>query len=557
MQRPLWLALLLAVGCGHGSSNHPMPDGGTPITMCPHATDPPPASGVCTVTAGGGAAAGTLLTGTVLLPDQVMRGGQVLVDGGGIIRCVACDCSAMAGNAAQVSCPQGVVSPGLINTHDHITYTNDAPIADSGERYEQRNDWRIGKNGHTKLVATGGATVDDVHFGELRFLMSGATSTVGSGGAVGLLRNLDRFTEEEAPLQQPAVQYDTFPLGDTAGQQLTSGCGYPSLPDPTTIAKDWAYEPHLAEGIDAAAHNEFVCLDGGAGGVDIALPESAYIHAVALGAADYQYMAAHMTSLIWSPRSNMRLYGNTAMAQAAWRLGVNVALGTDWLPSGSMNMARELACADGFNRTYLGSFFSDEDLWLMVTRNAARATHDDGLIGTLAVGLVGDVAVFDGSTNADYRAVVAAGPADVLLVMRAGKPLYGDAAVIGALAPSGCDALDVCGAQKSVCLSGDIGESLATLQSKVGSLYAAFFCGTPDNEPTCVPSRMAAVNGSTTYDGQPAAGDGDGDGIPDASDDCPTVFNPIRPLDDGKQADADGDGAGDACDSAPLDGTKL
>jgi hypothetical protein len=43
----------------------------------------------------------------------------------------------------------------------------------------------------------------------------------------------------------------------------------------------------------------------------------------------------------------------------------------------------------------------------------------------------------------------------------------------------------------------------------------------------------------------PLTPDTDGDGIPDASDNCPTVANPT-------QADKDGDGIGDACD--PLDG---
>src|SRR5262249_14450747 len=42
-------------------------------------------------------------------------------------------------------------------------------------------------------------------------------------------------------------------------------------------------------------------------------------------------------------------------------------------------------------------------------------------------------------------------------------------------------------------------------------------------------------------------------GIPNAQDNCSTVFNPIRPVDAGKQADADGDGIGDACDPCPLD----
>jgi hypothetical protein len=33
---------------------------------------------------------------------------------------------------------------------------------------------------------------------------------------------------------------------------------------------------------------------------------------------------------------------------------------------------------------------------------------------------------------------------------------------------------------------------------------------------------------------------------------CPTVFDPVRPLDQGAQADADGDGVGDACAPCPL-----
>ncbi len=59
----------------------------------------------------------------------------------------------------------------------------------------------------------------------------------------------------------------------------------------------------------------------------------------------------------------------------------------------------------------------------------------------------------------------------------------------------------------------------------------------------------------TNHDGigdacEPPAPDRDGDGVPDAVDNCPAVPNP-------DQADADGDGVGDACDPCPHDPTCL
>jgi cytosine/adenosine deaminase-related metal-dependent hydrolase len=76
-------------------------------------------------------------------------------------------------------------------------------------------------------------------------------------------------------------------------------------------------------------------------------------------------------------------------------------------------------------------------------------TATDDAIGQLVVGRVADVAIFDGrSQRTDHRAVVAAEPADVLLVLRGGKPLYGDADLVAGLGATGCDPVDVCGSAK-------------------------------------------------------------------------------------------------------------
>ncbi len=272
--------------------------------------------------------------------------------------------------------------------------------------------------------------------------------------------------------------------------------------------------------------------------------KTSIIHGVGMNAADIKKVADAHARLIWSPRTNVSLYGNTATVTAFKALGVTIALGTDWLASGSMNMLRELKCADSLNQKYFGKAFSDQELWLMATKNAAIAAGFETQLGDLAPGLLGDVAVFAGATK-DHRAVIDAGIEDVHLVLRGGKVLYGDAEIVSALDPS-CEPFEACGQKKLVCIDTP-GLSLPEVEATATGIYPLFFCKdtTPDDEPSCEPYRTEYANGIT-------ASDSDGDGVPDATDVCPTVFNPARPMDPSGQADVDSDGQGDACDGSPT-----
>jgi imidazolonepropionase-like amidohydrolase len=512
----------------------------------------PAASGVCEVSTPG--TSGLLIRGTVLGPDALYRGGHVLVAADGSIACVGCECDQEAGaaEASVVDCAEGVISPGLINAHDHITYANNPPYDVGMTRYAHRHEWRTGANGMPEINVNSGATPDEVLFAELRFVMSGATSAASAGGRAGLLRNLDTSSLESLPVQQ--ADSDTFPLDDADGTMLASGCGYGS--NATTeadIAGLRGYLPHIAEGISPEAQNEFVCTSDSAvsGGHDLIETQTAVIHAVGLRAADFGAMQSELAAVIWSPRSNVALYGDTARVTLIDALGLPIALGTDWMPSGSMNILRELRCADELNAERFGGHFSDLELWRMVTENAAFATGTHDAIGMLKRGYAADITVFDARVRQDFRAVIGAGVEDVVLVLRGGEALYGDADLLedAAIGGAGCEDLDVCTVAKKACVAQDVGTTtLAAVRAAGEAHYPLFFCNaeTPASEPSCVPWREEYPDGIT-------ASDTDGDGIENGADVCPSVFDPIRPLDEGAQADGDGDGIGDACDACPLE----
>ncbi|HEU4411335.1 MAG TPA: amidohydrolase family protein, partial [Polyangiaceae bacterium] len=534
------------------------------VTSCGTTIDPAPAGRVCAVAAGTGPA--RVLRGKVLGPDQIYDGGEVVVGGDGLIACVGCDCSATPGyaEATKVSCATGVISPALINTHDHITFAQNAPKPHPG-KYNHRHEWRTGANGKAEIDVPSGNGADTVAWGELRFVLGGAASTVGSGGVKGMLRNLDRNADADASkdqqegLGQKAVRFETFPLNDANGAMPTQ-CTYAGFDTTAQVASEEAYLPHVAEGVNAAAQNEFACTKGFGGALaDYLQGQTALIHGIGLRATDAALMASQGTGLIWSPRSNLDLYGVTAdVVQLAYQ-GVTIALGTDWSASGSYNLLRELACADSYNQNNLGGVFKPYHLYRMVTDDAAALTASDDKLGSLRAGLAGDVAVWSGAAKADpYEAVVKASVQDVALVLRGGVVLQGEPEAVDALSPdggAGCEALDVCGAARKVCAQREFGKTLATLQASIaaapGGAYPLFFCDQAQaGEPSCAPSRPGE------FTGVPSADDGDGDGIANAHDLCPTVFSPVRPMDAGAQADGDGDGVGDACDPCPFDATS-
>jgi len=500
---------------------------------------------------------GLIITGTILGADATYENGRVLIDDDGVIAAVGCDVSShsLAASASTLSCPGSIISPGFINPHDHIQFTHQWPSPPTDERSEHRHQWRLGLDGHSAVAFEAATVPEQIAWGELRQILSGTTSMAGMGGVPGLVRNLEHETFNELKNQAPAFT-TVFPLGDPTGERLTVGCDYPALVAKADYENAHSFQAHLAEGVDANANNEIRCITGRQErSIDVTDRPTAFVHFVGATAADVQFVSNNNISVVWSPRSNMSLYGHTADVSLYKTLGVNVALSTDWIYSGSMNMLREMNCAASLSREYLDNRITDYDLWSMATQNAAESFALESSLGSIAVGQIADIAIFSVvETGNPFSQIIHADVTDVLLVLRAGDPIVGSPEIIALLSPNPAQCSQIpetltCGQRIAVCSDREHGLDLEAVVAANASSYPLMSCSdVPPNEPTCKPSWP------NQFDGRRLLGvDDDGDGIENHVDNCPSLFNPPRPM-DVRQPDADNDGIGDSCDNQPFGG---
>jgi cyclophilin family peptidyl-prolyl cis-trans isomerase len=150
------------------------------------------------------------------------------------------------------------------------------------------------------------------------------------------------------------------------------------------------------------------------------------VHGVPLGASEYQQMGAVGASLVWSPTSNLLLYGETADVAAAKAAGVNILLAPDWSPSGTKSPLHELKMADWLDENRLGNIFTDYEQVEMVTTNVVDGIGWTDDVGRIQTGLAADLVVIDSFHSDPYRNLIEALDPDVALTIVGGLPIYGD-----------------------------------------------------------------------------------------------------------------------------------
>jgi 5-methylthioadenosine/S-adenosylhomocysteine deaminase len=376
------------------------------------------------------------LRGRVVTMDAsrtVLSDGIVWVAGGSISDVTAASDRPPAHAGSPVISTAGTIYPGLIELHNHLAY-DALPLFPIPRLYTKREEWQ-GTVGYRRYVSGPAGVVASVpeliratiRYVECKSLIAGTTTSQGltlrSEPIKHLYQGIVRNAElPDAPGLVPARPKigDVTPDDRDAFRKSLAGKGARIL--------------HLAEGLPtSAARQHFLDLQAPDGTWAIA-PEFVGIHATGLTGDDLAVVAQHGGSVVWSPFSNLILYGATTDIASAMRLGIKVALGSDWSPTASKNLLNELKVAQIYARDrQIG--LTDQQLVEMVTVNPAQILGWQGLLGSIEPARLADLTVVAGRTGDAYGHLIDSTESDMRLVVIGGTARYGTPALLAKLSP--------------------------------------------------------------------------------------------------------------------------
>tara|TARA_A100000164_G_scaffold99272_1_gene86710 strand:- start:696 stop:3635 length:2940 start_codon:yes stop_codon:yes gene_type:complete len=407
-----------------------------------------------------------LLKGRVVTMDgesNVINDGNVMIRDGKITGVWASNSNPPAGvdfSDVPIVETEGTIYPGLIDLHNHVHYNHiplwdfnvhlsDSQKSEEGgytNRYQWGNNYDYGPSitwMKTNIQSSyrWDMASEQMKYAEVQAVSGGVTAMQGSPSSGTqawdsiLSRNVELYNFGQDGISTCAVCGAAD--DDYTGSHLISQSEAGTLN---------AWFVHLSEGVDQTSKNEFDSLWN----KGLILDETVVIHGTALDSSQFSQMASVGSDLVWSPLSNLLLYGDTTDVVAADQAGVKISISPDWGPSGSKNNLHELKVADMWNTNNLGGHFSNYELVEMVTSNPADTTGWAQFVGRVKADLYADLVVIDTFHDDPYRNLIEAIDADVALTIVQGKAVFGDIDLMQQLQGDDWEYVNGSGFQKAV-----------------------------------------------------------------------------------------------------------
>ncbi|MGY8735245.1 MAG: amidohydrolase family protein [Candidatus Poseidoniales archaeon] len=336
----------------------------------------------------------------------------------------------------------GTIYPGLIDLHNHMHY-NHIPLWDfqvhlndeqkSAEGgYSNRGQWGGNYDYGPSITWMKNNVQDNKRWGMATEQMKYAEVQAIAGGVTAVQGSPSGNDAWDSTLSRN-VELWNFGKDNTVTCAVCSW--YESSYNSNGKIADFndgdieAWFIHMSEGVDQTSRDEFDLLKS----KGLLAEPTVVIHGTALTPSQFQSMGVVGSNLVWSPLSNLLLYGNTTDVRAADNAGVKISLAPDWGPSGSKNNMHELKVADLWNSEVMDSYFTNYQMVEMVTTNPAAAAEWQDHVGQIKAGMVADLVVIDTFHDDPYRNLIESIDADVRLTVVNGKALFGDQDIMTAL----------------------------------------------------------------------------------------------------------------------------
>jgi cytosine/adenosine deaminase-related metal-dependent hydrolase len=384
----LLLSSLASSICFAGTTNHIFNGSGYPVKICDASYAGRPAN--CTVNGKGSA---LRIKGIIISQDTILVGGEIRINAQGKITDVGCNVSNKY--ATTINCPGGLISPGFIDLHEHIDYSYLIPTHPLAQHWHNRSEWRAitdEERGFSYQVANADIPAIRTILSEramLRHMLSGTTALAGALQYKAFTRNLGLTNTPLGTPNSNAIDYIIDPI--TNPNLAHTPCVANQNPG-LTLNPTHPSVMHVGEGSDQAANCE---IDDILDALKNKKTPTVFVHSVALNASQIKKLAKQHISVDLSPQSNFMLYGETAPIKALKKAGVNLALGTDWSPSGSLTMLDEMRVLANYNHLKLNDFLTWADIHRMATYNSALAIGLQDKLGSLSKNKLADIILID------------------------------------------------------------------------------------------------------------------------------------------------------------------
>jgi cytosine/adenosine deaminase-related metal-dependent hydrolase len=364
------------------------------------------------------------IKGKIVRLDQT-KTGWIVYDNKGISK-IHCKDSDIPAGAIRYE-HSGYIFPTLIDTHNH-THWNAMPLWRANRKFASRYGWlkdpeylRVVNDPYKDKIRKAGLDYAALKYGEIRAVIGGtcliqSTYDLKNPEPEYLVRNLDIAYAADTRIP------DITEIKDDEVLRFREGLA-------TGRLRRLFF--HIAEGCDDKCKVEFDFLDG----LGLVRPGTVIIHGVSLTRNDFRTMAERNVPLVWSPKSNCVLYGRTADVEMALRENVTVALAPDWTITGSDNVLEEMKVAAHYSKTCAGGRITPEQIFRMVTIDAAKAAGVEERLGQIGVGFGADVMLAPILDPDPYKSLLLTYPQHLSAVVVSGRPVYGDRSVLSALAP--------------------------------------------------------------------------------------------------------------------------